>query len=252
MIKSTVPHKKFNFPVGETHVTAEVTDFTGLADINWEYENDSEIIELLLLANSLHGLGIKVRRLNIPYVPFSRQDRVANAGEPLSIKVICDLINSIGAESVRITDPHSDVTTALLNNVQVIPQQDVFHLYLPRTTYYYLVSPDAGALKKIYKSKARGGDLCHGVIECNKQRNTVTGEITGINVPVAYLSPGASFIIMDDICDGGGTFVAIAKELKKTQPASVTLMVTHGFFTKGLSVFDGLIDHIYTRKGKIK
>lgn len=50
----------------------------------------------------------------------------------------------------------------------------------------------------------------------------------------------------------GGTFIAIAKELKKHKPKQIVLMITHGFFTKGLEVFDGLIDEIYTRKGKVK
>ena len=63
------------------------------------------------------------------------------------------------------------------------------------------------------------------------------------------------FYIVDDICDGGRTFIEIAKYLKEADSidsSRIHLMVTHGFFTKGLGVFDGLIDHIYTRKGKIK
>jgi ribose-phosphate pyrophosphokinase len=48
--------------------------------------------------------------------------------------------------------------------------------------------------------------------------------------------------MVDDICDGGRTFIELAKELRGMGAEKVHLYVTHGFFTKGLSVFDGIID----------
>ena len=114
----------------------------------------------------------------------------------------------------------------------------------------YLLSPYGGALKKIYKLAA----ICKpiGVVECSKIRNVSSGEIIGVNVPF-HMGVATNFVIVDDICDGGRTFTEIAKVLKTKNPDNkVILMVTHCFFTKGLEVFDGLIDEIYTRKGKVK
>lgn len=247
MITSTIPYKSFKFPVGEPHV--QVT-WSGNADITWEFESVGEIVELLLLKDALMRRGCKINRLTIPYVPFGRQDRVMTLGEPLSIAVMCQLINSLEANRVIITDPHSDVTPALLNNCTVIEQHEVFTTCFPISFgMTYLVSPDGGALKKIYKL-AKVTSL--GVLECSKQRNVSTGEITGVYIPGITKLGGITCVIVDDICDGGRTFVELAKELQARGAKRIILMVTHGFFTKGLQVFDGLIDEIYTRKGRVK
>jgi len=76
-----------------------------------------------------------------------------------------------------------------------------------------------------------------------KDRDVKTGNITRTSItPIVH---GGNAIIVDDICDGGRTFIELAKCLK---PAcdKVYLYVTHGIFSKGLDVFDGLIDHIWT------
>lgn len=250
-IDTVMTHRVFKFPCGEVHVQVDdsVSSDGFYVNVDFEFDGSDSIIELLLVADALNRLDYHVNTLTIPYVPFSRQDRVCNPGEPLSVKVFANLINSIAAERVLITDPHSDVTTALINNCDVISQSDIFFpIILRNFTNYVLVAPDGGSLKKIYtlakKLKAR-------VVECSKQRDVSTGEITHVEVHALNLY-GADAIIVDDCCDGGRSFVEIAKHLKGMQPGKIVLMVTHGFFTKGLQVFDGLIDEIYTRKGRVK
>jgi ribose-phosphate pyrophosphokinase len=55
-----------------------------------------------------------------------------------------------------------------------------------------------------------------------------------------------NFLIVDDICDGGRTFIELAKVLRPLTNGSIFLYVTHGIFSQGLDVFKGVIDHIYT------
>jgi len=56
-----------------------------------------------------------------------------------------------------------------------------------------------------------------------------------------------NFLIVDDICDGGGTFIGLGEAIKKINPsAKLELFVTHGFFTKGLDKLLKLYDTIYT------
>lgn len=257
ILSSGLDYDKFTFPCGELHVRLKdkyPDSRYGVhqTDVEWEFERTEEIVELLLLVDALRHTGTKLRTLRIPYVPFGRQDRVCSQGEPLSIYVIAKLINSCKAESVEIVDPHSDVTTALIDNVFVKEQYEVFltHWYDNPERDYYLISPDAGAEKKVYKlaSLLQG---CKGVVTCSKQRNLETGEIVGVHVN-DLIDAGRTCYIVDDICDGGRTFIEIAKQLKERGVGKIVLMVTHGFFTKGLDVFDGLIDEIYTRKGRVK
>lgn len=249
MIKTNLKYEKFNFPVGETQVKVTNLWDEDFAWIEFNYENDAEIIELLMLADAIKRQGIPIKTLKIPYVPYSRQDRVNSYGESLSIKVFCDLINSINAELVMIEDPHSDVTSALIKNCKVITQVDMFGYSFPETKDFFLVSPDAGAEKKIHRLAAFVDPF--QVIQFTKHRNCNTGEITGVTMDYGDLW-GRDCYIVDDICDGGRTFIEVARILKRCNAGKIYLYVTHGFFTKGLEVFDGLIDEIWTRKGKVK
>ena len=54
-------------------------------------------------------------------------------------------------------------------------------------------------------------------------------------------------MIADDICVGGATFIALAKELKKKNAGKVVLFITHGVFSKGVDeLFNSGIDEIWT------
>lgn len=251
MIHSTIPFKSFKFPTGELHVQLEDWSIKAYraVNLNFIFEKNEDIIELLLLCDALKRSELKVNQLFIPYVPFSRQDRVEKRGECFSLSVFANLINSIDADKVIITDPHSDVTPALIKNCEVIPQHQALSFIFENKSDFWLVSPDSGALKKIYKLAAKVSP--YGVIECSKLRNTATGEIARTQVHAEDLE-GKDCYIVDDICDGGRTFIEIAKILKTKNCGRIILAVTHGFFTKGLEVFEGFIDEIYTLKGKIK
>lgn len=238
----------FRFPCGELYVKLAHT-YSGFLDVDWDYKDNEEIFKLFLIVDAGKRMGLIPGRLTLPYVPYSRHDRIFQTGESFTLKVFCDMINSLNFNQVIIYDPHSDVTPALLNNCIVRSQEYIFQSYFEGKNNFFLVCPDGGALKKIHKL-AKFVD-CEGVIECSKQRDTKTGEIVGTVVHYGNLWGRDSYIV-DDICDGGKTFIEIAKQLRSRNPGKIILMVTHGFFTKGIEVFDGLIDEIYTRKGRIK
>jgi ribose-phosphate pyrophosphokinase len=263
MIKSNLPHKTFNFPVGEMQVTVTPLPWSGTAspsvvDVTFTFTKNDDIIELLLFCDAAKRQNHRLRRLALPYVPFSRQDRCNNPGEAFSLKVFCDLINGLNFQYVMISDPHSDVTPALLNNCIVTPQWDLLAIPVLKGTgggHFYLVAPDAGALKKTHKlAQQFNTPRFRGVIESSKIRDTKTGNITGTvvhasgligNYTVGDQDVPMTYVMADDICDGGRTFIELAKELRSMGAEKVQLYVTHGFFTKGKQVFDGIIDHVY-------
>lgn len=240
----------FCFPCGEMQV--KIKDFMFIErthlGIRFHFEKNEEIIQLLLLVNAIEEAGLTLDFLELSYVPFSRQDRVVYKGEAFALKVFANIINSLNIKVVYIDDPHSDVATALIKNCVVRTQVDIFEGYLKELGEFYLISPDGGSLKKIYKISEKVD--CIDVIECSKKRNLKTGEITETKVYHDDFK-GKDCVIVDDICDGGRTFIEIAKVLKAKNARKVVLMVTHGFFTKGMEVFDGLIDEIYTKEGRI-
>jgi ribose-phosphate pyrophosphokinase len=249
-------YHKFKFPAGELQVTVRIKP-GDLANIDFEYENNEEILELLLIADAIKRSGGTIRKITIPYIPFGRQDRIMNNGEAFSLKVFADLLNSIGAEIVETVDPHSDVTRALINNITVIEQSEIFaHRIKNLCREFHLVYPDSGASKKIHKMERAlvevgAGDNMQETIPADKIRDVATGKITGTKVFADNLNPISTYIIVDDICDGGRTFIELAKELRKKGAKNIILMVTFGLFTQGMGVFDGLIDEIYDRKGRV-
>lgn len=236
------------FPAGETHVRINdlaYGDGYNLT-IQLDYKGDGDLIALMLLVDAIRRQwpDSKTLRLCMPYFPYARQDRVCNQGESLSVKVVADLINSMKFQSVQCWDLHSEVTGALINNLEHISQKTCA---LPVARIMNLetvvVSPDAGADKK-----ARDFVKTFGfkqLVRADKIRNVSTGEITGTVVHCENVGE-ANFLILDDICDGGRTFIELAKKLKSKTDGRIFLYVTHGIFSNGYAELGKWIDHIYT------
>ncbi|EGT3628660.1 MAG: ribose-phosphate diphosphokinase [Gammaproteobacteria bacterium] len=217
-------YRLFQFGAGENHVqllvppAKRVTLFFG-------YRGDHSIMQLLLLTDALRRSGAEQIDLLLPYMPGARQDRVCNVGEALSVKVYASLINQQQYASVSIFDPHSDVTAALLDRVQVIDNHSfVAAIAAQLSGELVLVSPDAGANKKVFGlAKALQG---MPVIRADKHRDVVNGHIIATEVFCDDLS-GKTCLIVDDICAGGRTFIELAIKLKQKGAQSVILIVSH-------------------------
>lgn len=209
----------------------------------------ADLLRLLYTTDALRRMGVVHIELMISYLMAARMDRVMNEGEPLSLKVICNIINSINYQKVTVFDPHSDVSSTLIDNCTVITNHKIVELSLQHynegSIYgkeeVYLIAPDSGALKKIYKLAAHIGTT--NVIECGKKRDTLTGKLSGFIAHIDDLN-GKDCFIVDDICDGGGTFTGLADVLRMKQARSVNLIVSHGIFSKGYDLKG--IDKIYT------
>lgn len=206
------------------------------------------IMTLALIKDAIDRLlDAKFVSLEMGYVPYARQDRVCNRGEALSIKVFCNMINAMEFQQVVILDPHSDVTPALLDNVVTLtPNSALIASSLTRKLFaknMTLVAPDAGATKKVEKVAEHFGGL--EVVQGIKKRDTKTGELSGFG----FIGDvrGKDLLIVDDICDGGGTFIGLAEKLKEGGAKSISLYVSHGIFSKGLEpLLDTYFDMIYT------
>jgi ribose-phosphate pyrophosphokinase len=242
----------FTFPSGETQVRV-YGGSDEILTIEKKVYNGDDILEILLTVDALRRAGSKKLRLVLPYVPYSRQDRVMVFGEALGIKVFADLINSCNFEEVVVFDPHSDVTPALINNCTVVSQESLlWDTCWPIPGDFTLVCPDAGARKKILKvAKVLKKKE---IVYADKIRDVATGEITGTSIDFSWfnkdLSAPFSFLIVDDICDGGRTFIEIALAIRKTQllqgsEYKLYLYVTHGFFSKGLTELSQYFSGIY-------
>lgn len=186
----------------------------------------------------------------LPYIPYARQDRRMVKGDAFGLRIWADFLNSLNIDRVISFDAHSEVTGGVIRNLvnftqdQILSTSPLNHDLI--TQGYTLVSPDAGAEKKIHDvAKKLKPQL---VVTMSKERDVTNGNIIGIRLNGDKSAvEGKRCLIVDDLCDGGGTFIAAAAELKAYGAASVDLWVTHGLFSKGVdNLLDNGIDKIYT------
>ena len=180
-------------------------------------------------------------------MPYARQDRVCAPGQAFSLEVIAKLLKALRLNKLVTWDCHSQVGIELTGAVNIEPvnliraDKQLTDLLKHKDTV--LICPDKGAVNRCNDIK-EGLDLPN-IVFCEKKRDPATGKIYKTDVLVDDLT-GKCAVISDDICDGGFTFIKIAEQLKEKNVEQIVLFVTHGIFSKGLDVFDGLIDQVIT------
>lgn len=226
-----------NYPSGEFHlqvesvyahtdtIVANIVDFNGL-------------IKCVVVNEALRGLGKKPNWV-IPFMPFARDDRRNSVYDCSELAVATDIVRGLDAVLV---DPHSDVSTL---NIRFFPQKEVVREFSEAGLFVgkpIVAIPDAGAAKKVY-SWADRYDL--DTVQCLKKRDPNTGKLSGFEVNTKSLY-GRNVVIVDDICDGGATFLGLADALKEKGAGRMRLAVTHGLFTKGLGYLAEKFFQVYT------
>jgi ribose-phosphate pyrophosphokinase len=211
-------------------------------------------LELIICAKkALDHLGVKQVVLHVPYFLGARSDRKFQEGGIHYLKdVICPIINSLKFDAVVVLDPHSDVLEACLDNMVKVNNHLIVKHALTKIDNkndarerICLVSPDAGAYKKIFDVAAEFN--IDKIITATKVRDLKTGKILHTEVPTPDMHNDIKYVIVDDICDGGRTFTEIAKAIRAVRPtAEIYLVVTHGIFSAGVEPLGEYFDHIFT------
>mgnify|MGYP002589057766 FL=1 len=191
--------------------------------IIWLYESMSEFADVAMIAAHIHEKTSMQPTLIMPYIPNARMDRTKN-GEVFTLKYFCQMINAMNFEEVRVFDPHSDVSVALLDRVYIMRQtlkQNILAAIKkssPDTLYF----PDAGALKRYSDYVPTSAPVLYG----NKHRDWSTGKILGLDV-VGQVTPGMKILMIDDICSYGGTMYYSAQKLKELGAGDISMYISH-------------------------
>lgn len=249
-----IPVKFWTFPGGERglSIDTERLKAVGSPEVHCHFRGSDDIVDLIMVTNAIRQeLGtLENIFLSIPYFPFARQDRVSNPGEPNALQAFVAVVNSLNFAGVCFLDPHSDVLESLLTPGTALALRqweawtnDNLCITGNPNIKTALISPDAGAAKKTHKvAAALGVD----VIQAHKLRDTKTGTISGTWINEHDLTHYQRLIVVDDICDGGRTFVELAEVIRRLgYKGQLDLAVTHGIFSKGVAVVQEHFDNIF-------
>jgi ribose-phosphate pyrophosphokinase len=238
-----IPYKQITFSGGEKHIELDIPSRKAAYLVDARIHTADEFMELLGVIDAVKPYANWLA-LSLPYFPGARQDR-RESKCAFTAKIYADIINQLKLDAVITCDAHSHVLAALVNNFHNISQADLVADSIPIAwkNYRGIISPDAGAEKKAYELASR-----HKIpLICGrKHRDPATGQLSGFSCDKLE---GGKYLLADDICDGGGTFIGLIDSIRKNQPelqAIFDLWVTHGIFSKGLSELERRFDCIYT------
>lgn len=212
--------------------------------VKWEFAQEGELLHLAQLKDLLDTYSKAPVSLVIKYLPYGRQDKEISNTSTFALHSFAVLLNRLNFMEVMIMDPHSDVALKCINNAYpMYPDRQVKEV-IKATNSDLLCYPDAGALKK-YTEIYRDLDYIWG----EKDRDQATGKI--LSYKVIGDPKDKNVLVIDDLCDGGMTFILLAKDLLAAGAKEVNLFVTHGIFSKGLRPLkDSGIKRIFTQDGE--
>lgn len=258
-------YTKFSYPAHEIQVRLGKEALEALAvsidpvTIVARDLDPSRLMELALLRDALGGIhGGLERQVNlvIPYLPYSRADRRFVYGDCHGLATMGKLLFGMSFRLIVTLDVHSEEAIAYIPELVRVSPEPLISLAINDYAKFRgahrlnLLYPDEGASKR-YQLRDNYGCNTYLIetssVFCWKKRDAATGVMLGFEVPDLGEIQEAPILIIDDICDGGATFIGIAEALRgKGITAPLALYVTHGIFSKGMAVLEQYFEKIYT------
>jgi ribose-phosphate pyrophosphokinase len=258
--KSDIRYTRMTFPDGQPHFALVEPFLTSpdVVEVLCRITSAADIVDVGLAMDALLSASMVSERvpssisLNVAYMLGARMDRRIDPGTPYTLDVLARLLKvaASGVDIIRVLDPHSSQTLAQLwdyerdspTHAVAIPPDRLVKLALdhfgPDAT---IVVPDAGAITRTLVTVERLG-LKNPIARCEKKRDPQTGNLSGFALVEGDVN-GRDCLIVDDLCDGGGTFAGISDVLRARGAKRIGLCVTHGIFSKGLPIAG--IDAVY-------
>ena len=250
--------KKIKFFGGEQHIQIlDELEYFGELSISSQVSSMADLFDIVLTNDAARRMGFTDIKLFMPYMMGGRQDRVCNTGEPLTVKIVADMINSCGFSEVTILTPHSEVTPALINNVRVMDEldfiEDIIMLECDNSREFNIVCPDAGAGKRVNKVVQHltnaFPEANFNLIRCEKVRDVKDGSLKDFFVQADVLH-GHPTLICDDINSMAGTFIGLGKKLKEKGCGKLMLFTTHSDCVEGIQRAVEFFDHVFTTNSR--
>lgn len=187
--------------------------------------NDS-LMELLIMIDALKRSSARRINLICPNIAYSRQDRRTRSHEPISAKLVANLITKAGADRLVTLDLHADQIQGFYDiPVDHLVGYPLIAKYIKTKKYSDLVvvAPDIGAAKKTHKMADLLGVPIAIVDKVRKQHSQC--EVSHVVGDVK----GKTALLFDDMVDGGGSIAGAAEAVKKYGAKKIIIAATHAF-----------------------
>lgn len=227
----------FQYPGGEWDMKFEEGFYTGkeIAVITGLVDAD-DYIKLQTWARVV-GYQDGEGTIVLPYLPGARADRGVTEGGSL----YANLVNRTGLPVLTV-DPHSQAAVEFYSNLKVADLDETIAKGFD-VEYDGIIAPDKGAVQR---AGHMADELGLGLLQAEKTRDFCSGKLTGFKSPIS-MNAEDYYLIVDDICDGGGTFIGLATQMREDGfEGKLDLYVTHGLFSKGLDYLYDSFENIYT------
>lgn len=193
------------------------------ASVNDAIMEQAIIIDAAKRASARHITAV------CPFMGYARQDRKSTAREPITAKLVVNMLATAGADRIVSIDLHSGQIQGFFDgpfdHLIAMPVL-VDHVGKKLGKNCVIVSPDAGRVKLAERYVARlGADLAI----VHKRRQTKGNDADALHV-IGEVK-GRHCVIIDDMIDGAGTMCAAAEQLKTRGAATVSAIATHGIFS---------------------
>lgn len=239
--ESDIKYDIFKFPDGEVQITlGEFSHKEDYIDVKCRITNAEELFIVCQVCDIFDRHAVNYM-LSIYYLMSMRMDRVMEFNRPFTLKIVMDMLWHYNASSIRVLEPHSEVYRRLNPHAE--------ELFIstkglpPNWVNCQIVYPDKGASERY--SFHYSMDL--PVIQCSKERNISTGKITSIKIDNPQDIKDKPLLIIDDLCDGGGTFCGIAKAFEKVGVSKdrLNISIIHMVNAKGIENLSKHFNHVW-------
>lgn len=186
---------------------------------------NEHVMELLIMADALKRASAKTLTVIMPYYGYSRQDRKSKSRQPITAKLVADMLQIAGIDRVISIDLHAAQIQGFFNipidNFPASPLLADYFLYTKKLENIVIVSPDHGGVTRA-RLFARILDAPLAIID-KRRPEPNKAEVQNIIGDVK----GKIAIMVDDIIDTAGTLVAGAEALIEAGAIKVYAAATH-------------------------
>lgn len=186
-------------------------------------------MELLILIDALKRASARTINIIMPYYGYSRQDRKALARQPISSKLMADLLTTAGADRLFCMDLHAAQIQGFFNipidNFEALPVM-VSYFKKKKLNNIVFVSPDHGGATRARKFANYFTDAPIAIIDKRRPKPNVA-EVMSI---VGDVKDKVA-IIVDDIIDTAGSAVAAVNALKEAGAKEIYMCATHALLS---------------------